>query len=288
MAFEASDDLSALLLVHSASGNVEGIRRVADAARTQSKANVAVMAYLLLNEIFICLEVLLECKRFPEAAFFARSYCPSGVSHCVKLWKEDVSKLHPKLAASIADPESNSDLFSYGTNEDRFTFAHALEAEKAVEGLTSTLPARAYTTVKQKLESLKVLDMVAAQGGEGFAKAWGEGLEDFSISPRRSSQKSIPKKDSPRSPKTVVPVANPNPPSAEKAPLDGSLPSAEVEVVPMQTEEISFDPPARQTAPSTQREPSPSTSGESKDYVVVSDATAGAASEALPEDSDLL
>jgi len=42
-----------------------------------------------------CIEVLIKSKRIPEAAFFAKTYCPSKVTDIVNLWKKDLEKQYP-------------------------------------------------------------------------------------------------------------------------------------------------------------------------------------------------
>lgn len=48
-------------------------------ARDGSHYNSAFTALLLLGKIDDCLELLISVERLPEAAFFARTYCPSQV-----------------------------------------------------------------------------------------------------------------------------------------------------------------------------------------------------------------
>ncbi len=62
------------------------------------------MALFLQGKIAACIELLCATNRLPEAALFARSYCPSDVPRIVKLWKEDLAKSHPKAAQALADP----------------------------------------------------------------------------------------------------------------------------------------------------------------------------------------
>ena len=40
---------------------------------------MAFVSNLMLGRVEECLSVLLSTERYPEAAFFARSYCPSQV-----------------------------------------------------------------------------------------------------------------------------------------------------------------------------------------------------------------
>jgi coatomer subunit beta' len=47
----------------------------------------------------------------PEAAFFARTYLPSKISHVVKLWKEELKKTNEKAAQALADPTEYENLF---------------------------------------------------------------------------------------------------------------------------------------------------------------------------------
>jgi coatomer subunit beta' len=56
--------------------------------------------------------LLIDTNRLPEAAFFARTYLPSQVSHVVKLWKEELKKKNEKAAQALADPNEYENLFS--------------------------------------------------------------------------------------------------------------------------------------------------------------------------------
>lgn len=40
-----------------------------------------------------CVDLLINTKRLPEAALFARTYIPSEVSRVVALWKESLGKV---------------------------------------------------------------------------------------------------------------------------------------------------------------------------------------------------
>lgn len=59
--------------------------------------NIAFAAFFTLADLEGCMEVLIRSKRFPEAAFFAKTYCPSRISLTVKLWKESLQKSHPVI-----------------------------------------------------------------------------------------------------------------------------------------------------------------------------------------------
>ena len=40
----------------------------------------------------------------PEAALFAKTYCPSKITKLVDLWKEVLKKDHPLVSQKIANP----------------------------------------------------------------------------------------------------------------------------------------------------------------------------------------
>jgi coatomer subunit beta' len=104
-------DLSGLLLLYSSLGDAEGVSKLACLAKEQGKNNVAFLCLFTLGRLEDCLQLLVESNRIPEAALMARSYLPSKVSEIVALWREDLSKVNPKAAESLADPEEYSNLF---------------------------------------------------------------------------------------------------------------------------------------------------------------------------------
>lgn len=57
--------------------------------------NIAFYAFFVCADLDKCIEVLIKSNRIPEAAFFAKTYCPSKITPIVKLWKESLSKTHP-------------------------------------------------------------------------------------------------------------------------------------------------------------------------------------------------
>lgn len=104
-------DLSGLLLLYSSLGDAEGISKLATLAKEQGKNNVAFLCLFMLGRLEDCLQLLIESNRIPEAALMARSYLPSKVSEIVAIWRKDLSKVNPKAAESLADPEEYPNLF---------------------------------------------------------------------------------------------------------------------------------------------------------------------------------
>lgn len=64
------------------------------------------------------IDLLIKTERLPEAALFARSYCPEQISDIVKLWKGDLAKNNKKkVSESLADPAQYPNLFPELTKE---------------------------------------------------------------------------------------------------------------------------------------------------------------------------
>ena len=73
-------DLSGLLLLYSAKGSADGMKKLVDLSKEQGKQNVAFLGLFLLAQLDKCVDLLVSSGRTPEAAFFARTYVPSRVS----------------------------------------------------------------------------------------------------------------------------------------------------------------------------------------------------------------
>lgn len=57
--------------------------------------------YIMQGETDKCIKTLIKAKRIPEAAFFAKTYCPSKISEIVELWKQDLQKGHKITGNSL-------------------------------------------------------------------------------------------------------------------------------------------------------------------------------------------
>lgn len=78
----------------------------------EGKHNIAFSALMNLQAIDELLELLIKTDRLPEAALFARTYCPQKISEIVQLWKADLNgKQKTKVAESLADPANYANLF---------------------------------------------------------------------------------------------------------------------------------------------------------------------------------
>mmetsp|Transcript_29239 Transcript_29239/g.45436 ORF Transcript_29239/g.45436 Transcript_29239/m.45436 type:complete len:999 (+) Transcript_29239:52-3048(+) len=155
----ASDDFSGLLLMYSATGNLEGMEALAHKAEAGGMTNVAFVSYLLTGQVEKCADLLISTKRLPEAAFFARTFLPSRVQDIVTLWKEDLTKISTSAAQALATPLENKDHFP--------DFDIALQVEKmflAQRDISSGagIPAADYLTAKDDLD-LNLIELIKAR-----------------------------------------------------------------------------------------------------------------------------
>ncbi|KAH7905135.1 coatomer WD associated region-domain-containing protein, partial [Hygrophoropsis aurantiaca] len=114
-AFGAAGDLGALVLLLLATGDREGLRGLAGDAEQKGANNLAFAALFQLGDTRACVDLLIKTGRVPEAALFARTYAPSEVPRAADAWRDDLkAKGKPKIAAAIAHPGENPELFEEG------------------------------------------------------------------------------------------------------------------------------------------------------------------------------
>lgn len=90
--FTNAKDLGSLLLLHSSTGNTEGLRKLAEQADLAGSNNVAFSALWQLADIDACIDLLLRTNRLAEAVLFAQTYKPSRAAPLASRWKEDLEK----------------------------------------------------------------------------------------------------------------------------------------------------------------------------------------------------
>lgn len=169
-------DLSGMLLLYSSRGSIPGMTSLADLAKAQGKHNVTFLCYFLLNQLDACIDLLIECGRVPEAAFFARTYVPSRMSECVALWRKDLHKINPKAAESLADPGQYKNLFP---NYD--AALHVEAAQQATRGrpvAAAAYPQHAGGTLRNLIEELGGLGLEDGPKLNGTAEGHGVGHGD--------------------------------------------------------------------------------------------------------------
>lgn len=110
--FTHAKDLGSLLLLHSSTGNKEGLAALAAQAVESNAHNVAFSCYWLLGDIDRCVEALTKTDRLAEAVLFAQTYKPSLAVPLVKEWKESLEKnKKARVAKLIGVPDEDEDLF---------------------------------------------------------------------------------------------------------------------------------------------------------------------------------
>ncbi|CCI11060.1 unnamed protein product [Albugo candida] len=148
-----ADDFSMLLILYTSRGDGVGLAKLANLATDKRRFNVAFLCRLLLNQTSECVKVLKETKRVPEAAFFARSYCPSKLSLVMDQWREDLASVSIRAAKALADPIRNSELFE--------NLDFALQAEKEISArVVGNKNAKNYQEWQNLLDNQTVLEIV--------------------------------------------------------------------------------------------------------------------------------
>ncbi|KAF1775234.1 WD40-repeat-containing domain [Phytophthora cactorum] len=155
-----ADDFSLLLILYTSRGDKEGLVRLAGLAREKRRYNIAFICWLLLGKTTECVEMLKETKRFPEAAFFARSYCPSKMQLVMDKWREDLAAVSSRAAKALADPTRNAELF------ENLELSMQAEATLLAQngGGESNAPAASYLAKKKVLESENILELILSGG----------------------------------------------------------------------------------------------------------------------------
>jgi len=161
--FAEAKDLSALFLVQTANGDADELANTAKLAQDTGVANVACLCYLLLNDVKNALQVLIKANRLPEAAFFARTYCPSQLAEVVKLWKEDLSTVNQSISELLADPVDHPGVFP--------DYDLTVSAEKAFQTRRASNPTLASQYIHEKAWlDMDVLSEIKQLSPDGFQK----------------------------------------------------------------------------------------------------------------------
>lgn len=110
--FKNAKDLGSLLLLHSSTGDREGLRTLSLQASASGAHNVAFTCLWQLGDIEGCIDLLTRTGRVAEAVLFAQTYKPSIAVKAVSLWKESLEKEKKgRVAKTIGVPGEDEDLF---------------------------------------------------------------------------------------------------------------------------------------------------------------------------------
>lgn len=108
--FTNAKDVGSLLLLHTASGNKEGLRNLAEQASEAGLHNVAFSTLWSLGDIDGCIDLLVRTNRFAEAVLFTQTYKPSRAPVLVVQWKQSLEQSgKTKIARLIGVPPGAPD-----------------------------------------------------------------------------------------------------------------------------------------------------------------------------------
>lgn len=110
--FTHAKDLGSLLLVHSSTGDREGLAALAAQAEEAGAHNIAFSSYWLIGDVEHCTALLSKTNRMAEAVLFSQTYKPSLTAATSKEWKESLEKSKKaRVAKLIGVPDEDEDLF---------------------------------------------------------------------------------------------------------------------------------------------------------------------------------
>ena len=134
--FSNAKDMGSLLLLHTATNNVDGLRQLTAQADLAGSHNISFSCLWYLGDVDACIDLLVRTNRTAEAVLFAQTYKPSRCGEVVARWKEGLEKgskgkVSRMLGVPPWDGEGDGDLFP---EWDEF-----LRLEREGEGMKGTL-----------------------------------------------------------------------------------------------------------------------------------------------------
>ena len=110
--FVHAKDLGSLLLLHSSTGNVDGLKQLFTQADAAGANNVAFSALWLQRDLDGCIDLLVRTGRAAEAVLFSQTYKPSRAVGLVGEWKAGLEKNgRGRVARLIGVPGEDEELF---------------------------------------------------------------------------------------------------------------------------------------------------------------------------------
>lgn len=109
--FTSGKDLGSLLLLRTATGDVDGLKELAGMADEAGLNNIAFSCLWQIGDVTGCVDLLTKAGRTPEAALLAKTYKPSLAQDVTKQWKSGLAEKSKTIADMIAVPEQDEDLF---------------------------------------------------------------------------------------------------------------------------------------------------------------------------------
>ncbi|APA13899.1 hypothetical protein sscle_11g086690 [Sclerotinia sclerotiorum 1980 UF-70] len=110
--FKNARDLGSLLLLHSSTGDREGLKALSLQASDAGAHNVAFTCLWQLGDVDGCIELLIKTGRAAEAVLFSQTYKPSVTVKTVHAWKDQLENdKKGRVAKTVGVPGEDEELF---------------------------------------------------------------------------------------------------------------------------------------------------------------------------------
>jgi len=106
-----ANDLSLLYLLYTSCNYKEGLQKLVALSMENSKFNIAFNTLYYLGEVDRILDLLMEVDAVPQAAMFARAYCPRKIDEIQAIWKEKLQSISPSAANALGSTETHPECF---------------------------------------------------------------------------------------------------------------------------------------------------------------------------------
>ncbi|XP_954346.1 beta subunit of coatomer complex, putative [Theileria annulata] len=103
LSYKFSNNLQNLLVLHTLTGDLEGVKYVANTALLSRVYNVAFTAFYMLNDIDSCIQILHTVNRHAEATFMARTYRPNLLKNSFTKWSDNLKNKNVQLMEPFVD-----------------------------------------------------------------------------------------------------------------------------------------------------------------------------------------
>merc|ERR1712190_644635 len=106
-----ANDLSLLYLLYTSCNYKEGLQRLVALSMEHSKFNIAFNTLYYLGEVDRILDLLMEVDAVPQAAMFARAYCPRRIDDIQQVWKQKLLAISPSAANALGSTKTHPECF---------------------------------------------------------------------------------------------------------------------------------------------------------------------------------
>lgn len=110
--FKHAKDLGSLLLLHSSTGDRDGLRALSEQAEAGGSHNVSFSCLWQLGDVDACIDLLIKTNKAAEAVLFAQTYKPSAAPRALEAWKKELEeKKKGRVAKILGVPGQDEELF---------------------------------------------------------------------------------------------------------------------------------------------------------------------------------